>query len=167
MAPVTPPFGVRVTGAFWGGLLIQEEFRNVDVLAIGCGRDTKAGWLVVWVALAVQPVGAVACFLLSQLEDSTGALVFVCGAVADAVFKGDLSSSGFICPLLCSGLRGVALGVASFFQVRNGFITQSLSCTSKQWQLNAKLVGSVFNFLRQAGNKLRCSRINLALRLGR
>src|SRR5699024_534977 len=80
---------------------------------------------------------------------------------------GDLSSSGLICPLLRSGLRRVALGVASFFQVRNGFITQGLCCTSKRWQLNAKLVGSVFNFLRQAGNKLRCSRINLALRLGR
>src|SRR5699024_638324 len=167
MAPVTLTPKGGVTGAFLRGLLVQEEFRNVDVLAIGCGRDAKAGWLVVWVALAAQPVGAVACFLLSQLEDSTGALVFVCGAVADTVFKGDLSSSGLICPLLCSGLRRVALGVASFFQVRNGFITQGLSCTSKRWQHNAKLVGRGFNFLRQAGNKRRCSRINLALRLGR
>src|SRR5690625_5769300 len=136
MAPVTPPFGVRVTGAFYAGLLVQEEFRNVDVLAIGCGRDAKAGWLVVWVALAVQPVGAVACFLLSQLEDSTGALVFVWGAVADAVFKGELSSSGLICPLLCSGLRRVALVVAIFFQVRNGFIQMVLSSTSTQCKLN-------------------------------
>src|SRR5699024_11245988 len=111
---------------FMLGLLVQEELRDVDVLTVGCGSNSKACWLIVWVALAIQPIGAVASFLLSQVENGAGSGIGSGRAVAYAVFEGNLSSGSLIGPLLGSRLRGVALGVASFFQVLHGLITQGL-----------------------------------------
>src|SRR5699024_10924056 len=126
-----------------------------------------AGGLIVWVAFTVQPVDAIACLLFRQLQNRAGAFIRISSAVAHAVLEGDFAGGSFIRPLLRGGLGSVVLGVASFFQVLRGLITQGFRSTSKGRQINSILMSRVLYILRQAGNELRCSNINLGLRLGR